>query len=150
MNPINDPWSTSTPVAGPARAPERQARVFDTVKVAPETFRSVMFMSSNARKEFTRDRVRDEDKPQKRTQDGVALWSVSLAAVNWRGKSELINVTVPMYDDPAQKFQVGDPVRLAGLTFGVSPKRDGGGFVTWCSADAVEPVGMPVAKASAS
>lgn len=115
-------------------APERVARVFDTVKVSPETFRSVMFMSCQARKEFTRDRVRDEDKPQKYTREGVPLWSVQVAAVNWRGKSELLAVTVPMHSDPAEKFQAGDPVQLVGLVFGVTAKREGG-YVTWCSAD---------------
>jgi hypothetical protein len=123
--------------------------VFDTVKVSPETFRQVMYMSSAARKEFTRERVRDEDKPQKRTQDGVPLWSVQVAAVNWRGKSELLSVTLPMHSDPSEKFQAGDPVQLPGLVFGVSPKRDGGGYVTWCSADDLVPA-LAAVKGAAS
>src|SRR5689334_15890267 len=107
MNPT-DPWSTATPTAEP-RAPERTARVFDTVKVDPSTFRSVMFMDCAARKEFTRDRVREQDKPQKLTFEGVPLWSVTVAAVNWRGGSDLLKITVPMHDSPADKFSAGDP-----------------------------------------
>ncbi|GAA5158205.1 hypothetical protein GCM10023321_37680 [Pseudonocardia eucalypti] len=111
--------------------------MFDTVRVSPDTFQSVMFMSSQPRKEFTRDRnVRDEDKPQKCTKDGVPLWSVQVAVVTWRGKSELLMVTVPLSDDPATTFTTGDPVTLPGLVFGVTAKREGG-FVTWCSADDV-------------
>lgn len=153
MNPTHDQWSTST--SSPEwqaqqgqPSPERGRRVFDTVKVSPDTFESVMFMSCAERKEFTQDRRPNADKPQKRTADGVALWTVTLAAVNWRGKSELMTVTVPMHSNPGDKFVVGQPVDLIGLTFGVTAKRDGGGFVTWCSADAVEPANA-TAKVSA-
>lgn len=148
MNPL-DPWSPTSTTEPAAR--ERAARVFDTVKVAPETFKSVMFMAASARKEYVQgSRMRDEDKPQKRTADGVPLWSVQIAAINWRGKSELIGVTVPMHDSPAEKFQAGDPVRLTGLVFGVTAKRDGGGYVTWCSADGVDPANAAPKAAAAS
>ena len=131
---------TSTNQAEPT-APERAARVFDTVRVAPETFKGVMFMSCQQRKEFVQGaRMRDEDKPQKRTAEGVPIWSVQVAAINWRGKSELITVSLPMHDDPLSKFSPGQPVELVGLVFGVTTKRDGGGFVTWCSADGISSV----------
>ena len=69
----------------------------------------------------------------------MPVWSVKLAAVNWRGNSQLISVTVAMHDDPGKKFKTGDPVQLAGMVFGVTPKRDGS-YVTWCSADAISAV----------
>lgn len=118
--------------------PRKVAGVFDTVKVAPETFQSVMFMGSAARKEFTRDNRPNSEKPQKLTADNVPLWAVQIAAVTWRGTPQLISVTVPMTSDPATKFRPGDPVQLAGLVFGVTTKREGG-YVTWCSADGLAP-----------
>jgi hypothetical protein len=120
------------------RRPWRGAGVLDTVKVAADTFRSVLFMSSEERKEFTTDQRPAKDKPQKRSAAGVPLWSVKVATVNWRGKTDLINVTVPMHDDPGTKFTAGQPVELVDLVFGVSPKR-AGGFTTWASADSLAP-----------
>lgn len=148
MNPTDQWFSTSTVPMARERA---AVRMLDTVKVGADTFKSVMFMSATARKEFVQgSRVRDEDKPQKRTADGMPLWSVQVAAINWRGKSELVSVTVPTHDNPADKFQAGDPVRLSGLVFGVTAKRDGGGFVTWCSADGIDPASGGVHKAAAA
>ncbi len=108
--------------------------MLDTVRVAADTFSSMVFMGSQERKEFTRDNRPQVDKAQKRNIDGVPLWSVQIAVVNWRGTPQLLGVTIPMFDSPADKFTVGQPVRLTGLVFGVTPKRDSG-FVTWCSAD---------------
>jgi hypothetical protein len=130
------PTSTSTAVAPEVRQLWKGTAVLDTVKVSPDTFTSVMFMGSAERKEFTRDARPARDKPQKRTGEGVPLWSVQVAAVNWRGNSQLISVTVPQHDDPASKFKAGDPVEFVGLTFGVTDKRSGG-YVTWCSADSI-------------
>ncbi len=110
--------------------------MLDTVKVAADTFRSVMFMGSAERKEFTRENRPAQDKAQKRNGEGVPIWAVQIAVVNWRGAAQLLAVTVPMHDDPVTKFQPGDPVQLAGLVFGVTAKREGG-YVTWCSADAI-------------
>jgi hypothetical protein len=115
--------------------------VFDTVKVAPETFQSIMFMGCAARKEFTRDNRPSSEKPQKVTADGVPLWAVQVAAVTWRGTPQLISVTVPMQSDPATKFRPGDPVQLGGLVFGVTTKREGG-YVTWCSSDSIDPASV--------
>lgn len=141
MYPTNDPLRSTPTVGALPRPQKRTAGVFDTVRVAPDTFQSVMFMSAAARREFVEgQRLRDEDKPQKRTADGMPLWSVQLAAVNWRGNAQLITITIPMPGNPVDQFMPGDPVQLAGMVFGVSPKRDGGGFVTWCSADSLEPV----------
>jgi hypothetical protein len=102
--------------------------------VDPESFRKVIFMGSAPRKEFTRERMPNAEKPQKYTAAGMPLWSVKAAVENWRGKSELITVTVPMHDDPASKFTTGQLVAFAGMVFGVTPKREGG-YTTWCSAD---------------
>jgi hypothetical protein len=120
----------------------------DTVKVDPATFSSLMFMESAERKEFVRDNRRADERPQKRNRDDVPEWSVKLAAVNWRGNSQLISVTIALHENPAKKFKTGDPVQLSGLVFGVTQKREGG-FVTWCSADAISAVGAAAVKPSA-
>jgi hypothetical protein len=131
------PSSTSTTSGAPqALRPWKGTAVFDTVKVAADTFRSILFMKAEARREFTREQRAQADKPQKTTREGVPLWSVQVAAVSWRGKTELINITGPRHDDPGSKFNPGDPVEFAGLVFGVTPKREGG-YVTWCSADSL-------------
>jgi hypothetical protein len=135
------PSSTPTTAAAPqARRPWEGTAVLDTVKVSPDTFHSVLFMGSAERKEFTPDARPNRDKPQKHTAAGVPVWSVQVAAVTWRGNSTLLTVTIPQHDDPAGKFVPGDPVELVSLVFGVTPKRSGGGFVTWFSADAINPV----------
>ena len=138
MNP-NFPSST-LPQQGAQQRPFKGAGVLDTVKVGGDTFQSVMFMGCAERREFVRDNRPGEVKPQKHDRTGVPLWSVQVAAVNWRGNPQLISVTVPMHDSPAGKFNAGDPVVLDGLVFGVTPKREGG-YVTWCSADAISAAG---------
>src|SRR3954469_7474191 len=99
------PSSTSTTAAPSSARPKREAAVLDTVKVAAETFRQVLFMGAAERKEFTTDNRPNRDKPQKRDkQTGLPVWSVQVVAINWRGVSSLLTVGVPMADDPAQKF----------------------------------------------
>ncbi len=135
------PSSTSTAAALTSARPRRELAVLDTVKVSPDTFRSVLFMGSAERKEWSQDNRPNRDKAQKRTAAGVPVWSVQMAAINWRGNSSLLTVSVPLHDDPAQKFTAGQPVELVDLVFGVSPKRNNnGGYVTWCSADGINPV----------
>jgi hypothetical protein len=137
MNPSHfSSTSTTSAVAPQVLRAWKGTAVLDTVKVSPDTFTSVMFMSCAERKEFVRDARLARDRPQKVSGSGVPLWSVQVAAVNWRGNSQLINVTVPQHDDPASKFKAGDPVEFVGLTFGVTEKRSGG-YVTWCSADGI-------------
>ena len=119
--------------------------MLDTVRVAPETFKSVLFMGCAERKEFTRDNRPSRDKPQKRSGDGVPLWSVQVAVVNWRGNPQLITVTVPAHEDLLTKFNPGDPLEVTGLVFGVTPKREGVGYVVWCSADAISPAAAAAA-----
>lgn len=140
------PLSTSTPAAAPqAPRPWKGTAVLDTVKVSPDSFRSVMFHSATERKAFTRDNVPACDKPQKMSGDGVPLWSVKVVAEDWRARVNILTVTVPLHDDPGTKFARGDLVELPGLTFGVTDKR-AGGFVTWLSADGIAPASTrPVA-----
>lgn len=115
----------------------------DTVRVAPDNFALTLFMASSARREFVEgQRIPDEQKPQKRNADGLPIWSVQVAGTTWRGRSELISVSVAMPDDPATKFAPGQPVELVGLVFGVSPKRNGGGYSTWCAAEGLAPVNV--------
>ncbi len=114
--------------------------MLDTVRVSPDTFRQVLFMGAAERKEFTTDNRPNRDKPQKTDKaTGLPVWSVQVAAINWRGASSLLTVGVPMHEDPAGKFAPGQPVELVGLVFGVAPKRSGG-YTTWQSADDIAPV----------
>lgn len=117
--------------------------MLDTVRVSPDTFRQVLFMGSSERKEFTTDNRANKDKPQKRDkQTGLPVWSVQVAAINWRGASNLLTVGVPLPDDPAGKFVPGQPVELVGLVLGVTPKRNGG-YAIWQSADGINPASAP-------
>lgn len=125
------------------------SRVFDTVKVSPDTFSSVMFMGCIARTEWSENRRAGEEKRQKFTRDGVPVWSVKVAATNWRDQSDMLSVTVAAPSNPGQEFAPGQLVQFDGLTFGVSAKRDGG-YVTWSSADAVVAVGQGVRLRAAS
>ncbi len=136
----NSPGSSATStVAAPAARPRRESAVLDTVRVSPDTFRQVLFMGAAERKEFTTDNRPNRDKPQKTDKaTGLPVWSVQVAAINWRGTSNLLTVGVPMAVDPADKFMPGQPVELVGLVFGVTPKRSGG-YTTWQSADAITP-----------
>ncbi len=134
------PSSTSTAAAPASARPRRESAVFDMVKVAPETFRSIEFRAAFERKEFTKDQVPDQAKRQKQTKDGVPVWSVKVLVEDWRGRESFINVTVPMYGNPADKFSRGQQVELPGLAFGVSPKHNGG-YVTWQSADGINSTG---------
>ncbi len=120
--------------------------MLDTVRVSADTFKRMMFMGASARREFTQDRRPANEKPQKVTSDGTPLWSVQVAAVNWRGAAQLLTVTVPMHGDPTEKFDAGVPVVLGGLVFGVTAKREGG-YVTWCSADDLSAVANTAAVA---
>jgi hypothetical protein len=118
----------------------RSGHVFDTVKVSADTFTSVMFVQCEARTEWTPNGGGNVPKPQKRTKDGVPVWSVKVVATNWRGQSDMLSVTLAQYDNPGEQHAPGSLVQFVGLTFGVSAKRDGNGFVTWCSADSLEAV----------
>ncbi|MGH3850233.1 MAG: hypothetical protein ACRDRT_11090 [Pseudonocardiaceae bacterium] len=123
----------------------RGGHVFDTVKVSPDTFESVMFVQCEPRTEWTPNGGNNGGmpKPQKHTKDGLPIWSVKVAATNWRKQSDMLSVTVAQYDNPADQHAPGSQVQFVGLTFGVSAKRDGNGFVTWCSADGLQPAGQP-------
>ncbi len=117
--------------------------MLDTVRVAPETFRQVLFMGSAERKEYTTDNRPNADKPQKRDKaTGFPVWSVQVAAVNWRGVTNLLTVGIPLPDDPAGKFTLGQPVELVGLVLGVTPKRNGGGYSIWQNADGINPTSV--------
>lgn len=119
--------------------------VFDTVKVSPDTFKSVMFMGSVARTEWSENRQRGEDKRQKFTRDGLPIWAVKVAATNWRDQSDMLSVTVAAPSNPGESFAPGQLVDFEGLTFGVTAKRDGG-YVTWSSADSLTAAGSTAAR----
>lgn len=114
-----------------------QDTTLNTVLIDPESFRFVFLMGSEARREFTEQRMRNEDKPQKRNSDGLPLWSVQVSATDWRGRGCMFTATVPSQKDPAELLPPGTPVNFDRLVFGVSPKRDGSGYSTWAFADAI-------------
>jgi hypothetical protein len=126
MYPDSSATSTAPQAAAVPQPTRGRGQQMDSVKVAPDNFDQVFFM-------------RDADKPQKKTRDGVPVWSVQATGIDWRGNPQSLSVTVPMFDNPAEHFTPGQPVELVGLVYGVTPKRDGVGFVTWCSADDLRP-----------
>lgn len=147
MNPTNA-WSLPGQTTAERRAPERQVPMLDTVKVAPETFRSLEFRSAAEKREF----VQAGRGAQKFDRDNVPLWTVRVIGEIERGgrvMDELFTVSVPMQVNPGEKFDRGQSIWLPGLTFGVTAKRDGSGFMVWLSADGIEPAGSG-AKAAAS
>ncbi len=133
----SSPSSRSTAAAPGALRPWKgTAAVLNMVLVDPSTFRSLMFMGSAERKEFTREQMANAEKPQKYTSNGLPLWSVKVAVENWRGQAAILNVTVPMADDPATKFGRGQVVEFSRLAFGVADKR-AGSYSLWWSADSI-------------
>ena len=135
------PSSTTATAAAPATArPRREQGVLDKVKVAPETFKSVLFMGSAVKREFTEANMPNRDKPQKvDTATGLPVWSVKFAAITWQGASDLLTVNIPMPDDPAQKFTPGQPVELVGHVLGITTKRSGS-YSIWQNADGINPL----------
>jgi hypothetical protein len=141
------PSSTSTAAVAPVSArPRREAAVLDKVRVAPETFRQVLFMGSAERKEWSQDNRPNREKAQKVDTATLPVWSVQVAAIDWTGKSNLLTVGIPMAEDPAGKFMPGRPVELVGLVLGNTPRRSGG-LTIWLRADAITPAGTGQAAA---
>lgn len=114
--------------------PGKGTAMFDTVKVSDDTFVALMFMSSTERTEWNDDR--NAPKQQKRTAQGVPVWSVQVAATNWREQSAMLAVTVASRENPAESISRGEEIRFDGLVYGVTPKRNGG-FTIWTSAESV-------------
>jgi len=124
----------------PARY-ERNSTMFNSVKVDPSSFTTLIYLQSFERKEYVEGgNVPDDQKPQKRNKDGVPVWTVELTAVPWRGRSRTIRVNVASNDDPSDRLSAGELVQLVDAEFGVTPK-DGndGGYSIWMIAQGVEP-----------
>lgn len=115
----------------------------DSALVAPETFAALLIMSAEPREEFVKGAPRGERQPQKINRDGVPVWRVAVAATTWRGRSEMLNVTVAAPGNPMDDISTGSPVTFDGLMFGVSPKQNGG-YSVWFSAERVRPAGSSV------
>lgn len=147
MNPPTDQWST-TPLAEPA-APGRQVSpVIDTILIAREAFRSIEFRGAVEKRPYTENGApvgpQKIDKPT-----GLPVWTVRVLVEReryGRVKEDLITVSVPFQVNPEEKFQRGNLVWLPGLTYGVTSKREGGGFSVWFSCDAIEPANVPKAS----
>lgn len=137
----------STEVTGQGAAGARPARrdavtMFDSVKVDPATFASVIFLGSEERKEFVEGQnIPHNQKRQATTKEGVPVWTLKLYAENWRGLERQLKVNVAMADDPAERFGRGEPVTLSDVEYGVTPKREGNGFVVWFRAGTVKSAG---------
>ena len=109
----------------------------DAVKVSSDNFARLLFMGAVQRREYTRERLPQHHKPQKKSKSGMPLWSVKVAATNSRGTCSVLSITVPSGEDPAKTFAPGDPIAFHDLTVGVTPKRKDTGFSTWWSATAM-------------
>lgn len=137
----NNPLSTVTAGSSTTavQSPRRENRdMFDSVKADPTTIVTAIFLGSEERKEFVPGQnIPHNQKKQQYTKDGVPIWTVKLYATNWRGLERQIKVNVPQSDDPAGRFAQGELVALSDLEFGVTPKREGGGFVIWMKASGI-------------
>jgi hypothetical protein len=136
----NSPLST-----GPQATATRQRRttegqqMIDSVRVAPDTFGSLVFLGSSERKEFTEGKnIAYRDKPQQ-YKDGVPVWTVQLAASTWRNpqRSRTINVNIPCPEDPSTRLTTGELVELHNAVYGVTPHRDGNGYSVWMTAEGI-------------
>jgi hypothetical protein len=111
----------------------------DSVLVAPETFDSALYLGSEERKEYVEDRnIPHNQKKQQLNKDGLPVWSVKLYVTTWRGLERQVKVNVAASDNPAERFAKGELVTLSGVEFGVTPKREGGGFILWLRAEGIE------------
>lgn len=130
-------WVTATLESSEPSASGKGSVVFDTVKVSDDTFVALMFMGCTPRTEWNDDR--NAAKRQKTTAQGVPVWSVQVAATNWREQSAMLTVTVASPVNPGEAISRGSEVRFDGLVYGVTPKRNNGGFTIWASAENVFP-----------
>jgi hypothetical protein len=113
------------------RRPERGTAMIDSVKVAADTFDSVIFLGSEERKEYVEGEagkhIPHNEKKQAYSKDGVPFWTVKLYVTTWRGLERQIKVKVAAATDPAEQFAKGELVSLRDVEFGVTPKREGNG-----------------------
>lgn len=121
------------------------ATAMDMCKVDASTFDTLCFMGAQERVEWNEDK--NAPKVQKHTQEGVPIWRVQLAGTNWRGRAEMLTITVPSQENPNNDFSRGEIVEASGLMFGVSPKRNGG-FTTWLAAESLHRAGVAIRAAS--
>jgi hypothetical protein len=120
--------------------------VIDSVKVDPHTFDSVIFLGSEERKEYVEGQnIPHNQKKQKYNKDGVPVWSVKLYATTWRGLERQVKVNVASPDDPAERLSKGELVALSDVEFGVTPKREGGGYTVWLNAGGIQSTDTAVA-----
>jgi hypothetical protein len=113
--------------------------MIDSVKVAPDTFESAIFLGSEERKEYVEGgNIPHDQKKQQINKDGVPVWTLKLYVTTWRGLERQVKVNVPSPNNPADQFSKGELVELSGVEFGVTPKREGGGYILWLKADRIE------------
>jgi hypothetical protein len=122
------------------RQPRRDTAVIDSVKVAPETFDSLIFLGSEEKKEYVEGQniPRDQKHQQLDKATGLPLWSVKLYVTTWRGLERQVKVNVPAAEDPAERFAKGELVALWDAEAGVTPKREGNGYTIWMKAARID------------
>lgn len=137
---------TATETAGSEAAGVRPPRrdsttMIDSWKVDPSTFDSVIFLGSEERKEYVEGRnIPHNEKKQQYSKDGVPIWTLKLYVTTWRGLERQTKVNIAAEEDPGERFAKGELVALTDMEAGVTPKREGGGFVTWMKAGGIESV----------
>jgi len=132
---------------------------FDSVPVDPAYLETVIFKSAAPKYERQSDEEyrRRDQKVQKHTRDGVPVWSVQvMAAARPEGdrpaRTGDFKVSVPMADDPAELFHMGEAVSFAGLKFGVSPLTKGQhrDYAVWWTAEQITEAGATSSLRAAS
>lgn len=124
--------------------------MIDSVLIDPETFQGMIFKGARERKKYVEGQNVPDDEKEQQHKDGVPVWTVELTVQTWRvdrsgrHQSRDIKVNVPSPDNPADRFEWGTPVRLEGLTFGVTAKREkcqcgqSSGYILWLTANSIE------------
>jgi hypothetical protein len=135
------------------RPARRDTTMINSVLVDPATFKSVIFMGSEQRKQYVEGgNVPHDEKPQQRDKaTGLPVWRCRLDVVPWRGRPEgfTMRVNVVSEHDPADRFIRGQEVELKDMEYGFTPKDEGGGLIIWLRAGGIESVGTTASKSHA-
>jgi len=107
--------------------------MIDSVLVAQEQFQHMVLMGGSAREAWNEDP--SAPKEQKLTKDGVPVWRLQVGVSTYRGKGDMLYVSVAAKENPLDALGIGTVVDFDGLTMGVSKTKSGHSI--WWTADEV-------------
>jgi hypothetical protein len=138
-----------TTAAG-ARPIRWESGMLDNWLIDADTFASITFLGATERKEFVEDKnIPYNNRPQKRNKDNVPVWTVTLAVADWRGRGTVMKLNMPSPQNPADSIGAGEKVELVRPVAGVTPKREGNGYIVWMTADDIKSVDVAAKRPAA-